>query len=79
MPILHEILLDHGHLMVVHDAYVADQTRFTRFFIYLFFTSGLSTMRLTCIMIFLQGSQVKSLVFLTNGYERFGFLMYHSF
>ena len=77
MPILHEILLDHGHLMVVHDAYVADQTQFTRFFIYLFiFYFWLIKL---CIMIFLQGSQVKSLVFLTNGYERFGFLMYHSF
>jgi hypothetical protein len=24
MPILHQVLVEHGHLMVVHDAYVTE-------------------------------------------------------
>ena len=49
MPILHEILLEHGHLMVVHDAYVIDQTQFNKLFFFPFWACGLSTMWLTCI------------------------------
>ena len=66
MPILHEILLEHGHLMVVHDAYVVDQTQFNKFF---FSPSGLSTMWLTCIHGLFVGFSSETIgLFLTNGY-----------